>query len=262
MVSALASRGVEAIAELIVKSRKAVALTGAGISTESGIPDFRGPQGLWKRVDPKIGTIEFFMEHPDEFWRFQLDRLKEMMKAKPNRAHYALAELEKMGKLSAVITQNVDGLHLKAGSKNVIEIHGNLRTAVCIRCKRVIPIEEALRLIESGVFPPKCEKCGSLLKTGSILFNEPIPEEALTRSYIEAETCDFMMAIGTSLQVYPAAYLPVLAKRRGAKLAIINMEPTPLDDIADVVVHGKVGDVLESVLKLVKNMVEGRGQRA
>ena len=178
------SEAIEAAADIIAKARKVVALTGAGISTESGIPDFRGPQGLWKRFDPKIGTIEFFREHPDEFWHFQLDRLKEMMKAQPNKGHYALAELEKLGKLSAVITQNVDGLHFKAGSKNVIEIHGNLRTAKCIECGKIISIEEALKIIEQGVFPPKCQSCGGLLKTGSVLFNEPIPEEALDNGAI------------------------------------------------------------------------------
>jgi len=253
------SQDIDRIAEMIVSSKRVVALTGAGISTESGIPDFRGPQGLWKRVDPKIGTIEFFREHPDEFWRFQLDRLKEMMKAQPNRAHYALAELEKMGKLSAIITQNVDSLHFKAGSKNVIEIHGNLRTAKCIECGKVISIEEALKIIEEGVFPPKCRTCGGLLKTGSVLFNEPIPEEALTRAYMESEMCDLMMAIGTSLQVYPAAYLPVIAKRKGAKFIIINMEPTPLDEIADIVVHGKAGDILTAVVEKVKEKLGVKG---
>ncbi|MCS7140153.1 MAG: NAD-dependent protein deacetylase [Candidatus Nezhaarchaeota archaeon] len=249
---------IDLVVQTIVASKRIVALTGAGISTESGVPDFRGPQGLWKQVDPRISTIEFFREHPDEFWRFQLNRIKKIMEVQPNKGHYALAELEKMGKLSAIITQNVDGLHSKAGSKNVIELHGNIRIAKCVKCNKVVPIEEALKIIDEGIFPPTCRSCGGLFKTGTVLFNEPIPEEALAKAYIESENCDLMIVIGTSLRVYPAAYLPIVAKRRGAKVIIINMEPTPLDEVADIVIHNKAGDVLTAIVKKLREKVGAR----
>jgi NAD-dependent deacetylase len=245
------AREVERVAEMILGSKKAVALTGAGISTESGIPDFRGPQGLWKQIDPSTGTIQFFRQFPDVFWQFIVDRLESMVRAKPNRAHYALAELEVMGKLSSIITQNVDGLHFKAGSRNVIELHGNMREAVCLSCGNVISMEEAMDMAKSGHLPPRCG-CGGVLKPNVVLFNEPLPEEAYKRALLESRTCNLMLAVGTSLQVYPAAYLPVVAKQRGARLAIINMEPTPLDDIADAVIQAKAGEALPAIVDIVR----------
>jgi NAD-dependent deacetylase len=245
------AREVERVAEMILESKKAVALTGAGISTESGIPDFRGPQGLWKQIDPSTGTIQFFRQFPDVFWQFIVDRLESMVRAKPNRAHYALAELEVMGKLSSIITQNVDGLHFKAGSRNVIELHGNMREAVCLSCGNVISMEEAMDMAKSGHLPPRCG-CGGVLKPNVVLFNEPLPEEAYKRALLESRTCDLMLAVGTSLQVYPAAYLPVVAKQRGARLAIINMEPTPLDDVADAVIQAKAGEALPAIVDIVR----------
>jgi NAD-dependent deacetylase len=245
------AREVERVAEMILGSKKAVALTGAGISTESGIPDFRGPQGLWKQIDPSTGTIQFFRQFPDVFWQFIVDRLESMVRAKPNRAHYALAELEVMGKLSSIITQNVDGLHFKAGSRNVIELHGNMREAVCLSCGNVISMEEAMGMAKSGHLPPRCG-CGGVLKPNVVLFNEPLPEEAYKRALLESRTCDLMLAVGTSLQVYPAAYLPVVAKQRGARLAIINMEPTPLDDVADAVIQAKAGEALPAIVDIVR----------
>jgi NAD-dependent deacetylase len=251
------SAEVERIAEIILESKKAVALTGAGISTESGIPDFRGPQGLWKQVDPRTSTIQFFRQFPDVFWQFMVDRLGSIVRAEPNRAHYALAELERMGKLSSVITQNVDGLHIKAGSRNVIELHGNVREAVCLSCGMVVPMEEAMGKVKRGYLPPRCE-CGGVLKPNVVLFNEPLPEEAYRRALLESGTCDLMLVVGTSLQVYPAAYLPVVAKQRGARLVIINMEPTPLDDVADVAIHAKAGEALPAIVNALKKSL-GQG---
>jgi NAD-dependent deacetylase len=249
------AREVERAAEMILKSKKAVALTGAGISTESGIPDFRGPQGLWKQVDPKTSTIQFFRQFPGTFWQFMVDRLEVMIRAKPNRAHYALAELERMGRLSSIITQNVDGLHFKAGSRNVIELHGNAREAVCLSCGNTVSMEEAMVMAKRDHLPPKCE-CGGVLKPNMVLFNEPLPKEAYRRALLESRACDFMLVVGTSLQVYPAAYLPVVAKQRGAGLVIINMEPTPFDDIADVVIHAKAGEVLPAIVNAVKKSLD------
>jgi NAD-dependent deacetylase len=246
------SAEVERIAEMILESKKVVALTGAGISTESGIPDFRGPQGLWKQVDPRTSTVQFFRQFPDIFWQFMVDRLGSMVRAEPNRAHYALVELERMGKLSSVITQNVDGLHLKAGSRNVIELHGNVREAVCLSCGKVVPLEEALKMAKRSCFRPLCKKCGGPIKLNVVLFNEPLPQKALERAIWESRTCDLMLVVGSSLQVYPAASLPEYAKLRGAKVAIINEEPTPFDDNADVVIRARAGEVLPILVGLVK----------
>jgi NAD-dependent deacetylase len=156
-----------------------------------------------------------------------------------------------MGKLSSIITQNVDGLHFKAGSRNVIELHGNMREAVCLSCGNVISMEEAMGMAKSGHLPPRCG-CGGVLKPNVVLFNEPLPEEAYKRALLESRTCDLMLAVGTSLQVYPAAYLPVVAKQRGARLAIINMEPTPLDDVADAVIQAKAGEALPAIVDIVR----------
>jgi len=249
-------REVRRVADMILESKKAVALTGAGISTESGIPDFRGPQGLWKQIDPRTATIQFFRQFPDVFWQFIVDRLGAITRAEPNRAHYALAELERLGKLSCVITQNVDGLHFKAGSKNVIELHGNMREAVCLSCGYVASMEEAMSMAERGHLPPTCG-CGGVFKPNVVLFNEPLPERAYRRALLESGTCDLMLVVGSSLQVYPAAYLPAVAKQRGARLAIINMEPTPFDDVADVVIHAKAGEVLPAIVDVVR---EGLGR--
>jgi NAD-dependent deacetylase len=237
---------------MVASSNKVVALTGAGISTESGIPDFRGPQGLWKQVDPRTSTIQFFRQFPDVFWQFMVDRLGSIVRAEPNRAHYALAELERMGKLSSVITQNVDGLHLKAGSRNVIELHGNVREAVCLSCGKVVPLKEALKMAKRSCFRPLCRKCGGPIKLNVVLFNEPLPQKALERAIWESRTCDLMLVVGSSLQVYPAASLPEYAKLRGAKVAIINEEPTPFDDNADVVIRARAGEVLPILVGLVK----------
>jgi len=245
------AREVKIVADMILESKKVVALTGAGISTESGIPDFRGPQGLWKQIDPRTSTIQFFRQFPDAFWQFIVTRLENIMRAEPNRAHYALAELERLGKLSCVITQNVDGLHSKAGSKSVVELHGNMREAVCLSCRRVVSMEEAMSMAKRGHLPPRCD-CGGILKPNVVLFNEPLPEDAYKRALLESMRCDLMLVVGTSLQVYPAAYLPALAKQRGAKLVIINMEPTPFDEAADVVIHTKAGEALPAIVDIVK----------
>jgi len=240
------------LAEMIVASSKAVALTGAGVSTESGIPDFRGPNGLWKRIDPRLATIQSFKLFPEVFWLFMLKSADLILKAKPNRAHYALAELERMGKLSSVITQNVDGLHFKAGSRNVVELHGNMREAVCLSCGYVIPLKEALKMAKRSYFSPLCKKCGGLIKPKVVLFDELLPCKALEKAIWESRTCDLMLVAGTSLQVYPAASLPEYAKLRGAKVAIINEEPTPFDENADVVIRAKVGEALPAIVDLVK----------
>ncbi len=266
----------------IVKASKVVALTGAGISTESGIPDFRGPDGLWKRYDPEEFTFSRFISDPARYWSMHLSIARSefsMLKAEPNPAHYALARLEELGKLDCVITQNVDGLHQKAGSKNVIEFHGNVREAVCMSCRNIIPIEEAHRKAEEGELPPRCDNCGGVLKPNAILFEEPIPREALLRAEEEAILCDLMLVVGTSAVVYPAADLPRIAKEKrsyrnwlvvgyqphvpggyGAKVIEINMEPTPLTGIiSDYIIEGRAGEILPRIVDEVERMVKSEG---
>ncbi len=243
---------VEEAARLLASARYAIVFTGAGVSTESGIPDFRGPQGLWKRVDPELFTIDYFYENPGHVWRLFLELFLNKMDAKPNPAHYAIAELERMGVVKAVITQNVDGLHQAAGSRNVIELHGNLRYAVCMSCGRRIPLSEAVRKAREGEIPPRCPHCGGVLKPDVVFFGEPLPREELERAFSEAEKADVVLVVGSSLVVYPAAYIPELALQKGAKLIIVNMEPTRLDHLAHVVIRGKAGEVLPLIVERVK----------
>jgi NAD-dependent deacetylase len=245
------------VAELINRSRLTIALSGAGMSTESGIPDFRSPGvGIWEKIDPmKFAHIGSYTKGFD---------LKEIMKltqgmdisklthAEPNEGHKALAELEKMGKLSLIITQNVDMLHQKAGSKNVTEVHGSIQTSSCMRCKRKMEMEEFLkRVIEQQKIPPICD-CGGIIKPDVVFFGEALPQDALKTSLAYAQKCELMLVCGSSLVVYPVAELPQLAKRSGANLVIINLEKTPYDGTADVVIHRKVGESLPRIVEEAK----------
>ncbi len=243
------------IARLLVESRYAVVFTGAGVSTESGIPDFRGPQGLWKKIDPDVFSIGYFMSNPEEVWRLFIKLFLEIPRVEPNRAHRAIARLEEIGVVKAVITQNVDGLHQRAGSKNVIELHGDLRYAVCLNCRGKIDLEKVLEEFKQKGGTPRCPQCGGLLKPNVVFFGEPLPFVALERAYEEAGRADVILAVGSSLTVMPAANIPFYAKQNGAKLVIINMEPTALDYIADIVARGRAGDILSSILEEVERMM-------
>ncbi|MEL9989781.1 MAG: NAD-dependent protein deacetylase [Thermoproteus sp.] len=238
------------IVDLLTRSNCAVALTGAGISTASGIPDFRGPQGLWRRVDPNKFDISHFFEDPDEVWRLFVSAFLPQYEVSPNPAHLALAELESMGKLCGVITQNIDGLHQKAGSKRVVEIHGSLRYAVCTNCGARYPLREVLAEYKDSA--PRCKICGGVLKPDVVFFGEPLPQDALNEAIMLAELSDLFLVLGSSLAVAPANRLPLIAKRRGAKLVIINMGPTELDDIADVIVRGRVEEILPKIVESLK----------
>jgi NAD-dependent deacetylase len=240
---------------MIKQSNFVVALTGAGISTESGIPDFRGPDGLWKRYDPmKVATIDAFMSDPSAYWQRALER-KSLVEAKPNRGHLALAELERIGKLKAVITQNVDGLHQKAGCSYVIELHGSAYTAHCLNCGRKYLRVDILKRVEEGELPPTCE-CGGIIKPDVILFGEPLPKDALEGAMQQSSMCDLMLVLGTSLTVYPAAHMPDIAKQNGAKIIIVNMEPTERDFLGDIVILGRTGEILPKIVEKVKEMRE------
>lgn len=245
-------RLIEQAARDLLSSRWAVALTGAGISVESGIPDFRSPGGLWSRFDPmEYAHIDSFRRNPEKVWEMIKEMLELTTQAKPNPAHLALAELEEMGLLKAVITQNVDGLHQRAGSKEVIEYHGNHDWLVCIDCgwRR-----SALDLKPEEI-PPRCENCGSIMKPDVVFFGEPIPWRAQVRALEEAQRCDLMLVIGTSAVVYPAADLPRIAKAHGAKVIEVNLEPTVLTEtFSDYLIQGKAGEILPEIVKEVKRL--------
>ena len=234
----------------ILHSKKTIAFTGAGISVESGIPDFRGAQGLWQKYDPEeYAHIHAFYSNPDRVWLMLKDMFSLIMSAKPNPAHIGLAELERMGYLSSVITQNVDGLHQAAGSRHVIEFHGTHRTLSCLKCSTTID-GTSLKMED---LPPRCSQCSSLLKPDVVFFGEPIPWEAQVTSFKESKSCSAVLVIGTSAVVYPAASIPITAKERGAMVIEINMEPTPLtDQISDYLICGSAGEIIPAIVEDMK----------
>lgn len=235
--------------ELIVKAKKIVAFTGAGISVDSGIPDFRSEGGLWKRYDPhEFATYESFVRDPTKFWTMGREIAETILKAQPNQAHKALFELEKQKKLIGIITQNIDNLHQAAGNSEVIELHGNYLRAYCIECKTEYVGKKIHQNVADGEIPPKCEKCGGVLKSEAILFGEPLPEGPMQKAVSLCRNADLMLVIGTSLSVYPAAFLPQLAKNSGAKIILINLEGTNKDDIADVVLKGRASEILPMIV--------------
>ena len=235
--------------ELVANSDQIVAFTGAGFSAESGISTFRGAGGLWSKYDPSMyADINYFWKDPSYYWSFFRDeRYPVITKAKPNVGHHALVELEKRGKLHHVITQNIDGLHQVAGSSDVIELHGTTRTIFCTSCDKTYSMDEAFEQLKNEL-PPKCS-CGAILKPGTVLFGEPLPQAALDMALHVSKNCDMFLVLGSSLVVYPAASMPRLAKRNGAALVIINIDPTPMDEIADIVINTSASKVLSSVIK-------------
>ena len=247
---------IEQVAEWLRASHNTVVLTGAGISTESGIPDFRGPQGVWTR-DPeaeKRANIQYYMANRDaRVASWQSRRNSPLMSAQPNAGHLALAELERKGKLQLLVTQNVDGLHLKAGNSlaRLVEIHGTVRDFVCMGCGERGAIERVMARVEAGEEDPPCRTCGGILKTATISFGQGLVYEDLERSQEAASSSDIFLAIGTSLTVTPAAYLPRYALQNGARLAIITAEETPFDQVADVILRGQIGYVLPAIVELV-----------
>ena len=239
-------------AELLAAASRGLALTGAGISAESGIPTFRGEGGLWTKYDPvKVASIDYFMADPGAYWKVSKERGKVALAARPNPGHHALVVLEAASHLVAIATQNTDGLHQDSGSRRVIELHGSGRTVECLDCKsRELRSDVQARL--DGEMPPHCRVCGGVfLKPTVVLFGEPMPQAAVQEAYAFAQQADVMLVIGSSLVVYPAADIPVIAARSGARLIVINAEPTPLDGIADVVIRGKSGEVLPEIVRLI-----------
>jgi NAD-dependent deacetylase len=241
------------VAAWLRESHSTVALTGAGVSTESGIPDFRGPNGLWTR-DPKserLSNIGYYIANPEvrrESWRRRLDH--PAWAATPNAAHDALAALEAAGRLDLLVTQNIDGLHLAAGSSagRLIEIHGTIRETACLGCGDRRPMREALARVAGGEPDPPCERCGGILKSATVSFGQNLDPELLARAEEAAATAELFLAVGTSLTVYPVARLPEIALDAGARLVILNAEPTPLDGLAHAVLRGQAGEVLATLV--------------
>jgi NAD-dependent deacetylase len=230
-------------------SSRIVALTGAGISTESGIPDFRGPQGVWTK-NPKaerLSDIQCYMSDPEVrrlSWQSRLDH--PAWQAAPNAGHRALVDLERAGKLHALVTQNIDGLHQLAGNAadKVIEVHGTMRDVMCMRCGWRAPMGHALDRVRAGEEDPPCRECGGILKSATISFGQALVPEVIERAMQAAEAADLLLAIGTSLQVYPIAGAVPAAKSAGARVVILNAEPTPFDGIADAVLRAPIGEIL------------------
>jgi NAD-dependent deacetylase len=241
-VVATARRWVEECSRIVV-------LTGAGISTDSGIPDFRGPQGVWT-TNPKaerLSNIHYYMADPAVRKLAWLSRVEHpAWRAVPNAAHSALVELERRGKLLAIVTQNIDGLHQRAGNSPdlVIEAHGTVHDVMCMRCGWRGPMREALERVRAGEVDPPCVKCGGILKSATISFGQALVPDVIERAIRAAAAADLFVAVGTSLQVYPIAGLLPVAKNAGARVIIANAEPTPMDDLADAVIHRPIGDVL------------------
>ncbi|HEX6290543.1 MAG TPA: NAD-dependent deacylase [Herpetosiphonaceae bacterium] len=229
-------------------ARRIVALTGAGISTPSGIPDFRSPtSGVWHSADPAIvASLGAFKRDPQPFYRWIKPLIPTMLNAEPNPAHYALAELERRGKLAAIITQNIDGLHQKAGSHTVYELHGHLRTATCTRCGRSYAAAEHLAAAQQGLVP-RCA-CGGAIKPDIILFDELLPTGVWQRAEAAIKHCDLLIVAGTGLEVYPVADLPETALRHGARLIIVNYTPTWADDYAHALLHEDVAVALPQIV--------------
>ena len=243
---------IERAADLVAGARYAVALTGAGISTPSGIPDFRSPgSGLWEKVNPMVvASIFAFRLQPEAFYNWLHPLAELMFNAQPNPAHGALAHLENMGLLKAVITQNVDNLHQEAGSTMVYELHGHLREATCTRCHKIVSARSLIERFIADAQVPRC-KCGGVMKPNVVLFGEQLPVDALMAAQREVEACDLMLVAGSYLEVVPASGIPLLAKRRGARIIIVNYQPTSLDPFADVVIHEDVAIVLPKIVELV-----------
>ena len=241
--------GIRKAAELVSAARRIVAFTGAGVSAESGIPTYRGAGGLWTEYDPeKFANIAYFRRDPSYYWRFFRDvRYPLISGAKPNEGHRALVELERRGKLDLVITQNIDGLHQQAGSTKVIELHGNTRAIVCVSCDAEIGFDEAFERVKTEL-PPECARCGGLLRPRVVFFGESLPPRALERAAEAVAACDLLLVVGSTLQVQPASSLPLVAKRSGAHVVIVNVGATAMDDLADVFLDGKAGEVLPRLI--------------
>jgi len=253
---------IDAVSDIILHSKRVVVFTGAGISTESGISDFRSQGGIWDRFDPNEFTYQKFLSSPasrEKYWEFSKSLWPTIVDAKPNRSHYAIAELYQMGKLDCVITQNIDSLHQKSGvpEEKIIELHGTLKWVICLECGRRYPREQIQSRLELGEKVPRCDSCGGIMKPATIAFGQPMPERETGEAETRSATCDLFLVAGSSLVVYPAARMSLIAKDNGAKLIIVNLTPTPHDRYADIVIYEKTGETLSQIVEQVKAKLNG-----
>ena len=245
---------ISTVRDWLAAAERVVVLTGAGISTDSGIPDFRGPQGVWTKNPgaEKMATLQHYMADRAVRVRAWRSRLETFARQRdPNAGHRALVELERRGQLHTLITQNVDGLHQLAGTSpdRVVEIHGTVREVVCMACDERAPMERALARVEAGEEDPPCRTCGGILKSATISFGQSLVPEDLQRAQQAAADCDLMLAVGSTLSVYPVAGVVPIAKRAGARIVIVNAEPTEMDDVADAVLRGSISEILPRLVR-------------
>jgi NAD-dependent deacetylase len=247
MHSKRVTQAIRELATLVRERQPVVVLTGAGISTESGIPDFRSATGLWAEYDPmEYATIRAFRRDPVKVWEFYALRFSVLIEAQPNAGHFALAELERRGLVEAIVTQNIDGLHQAAGSRDVLEVHGSIRTAVCLECGERVPLEQVVAALQHRPAPP-CPRCGAILKPDVVMFGELLPEAPMLRAIELARTAGLLLAVGSSLEVYPVAELPEETVAAGGTLAIVNRGSTRFDTLAAVQIDGTAGETLAAV---------------
>jgi NAD-dependent deacetylase len=240
---------IDRLAALIREHRPCVVLTGAGVSTESGVPDFRSPTGIWAQFDPlEYGSIDAFRADPAKVWSFYAPRFSMLTDAEPNDAHRALAELEQRGFVGAIVTQNIDLLHERAGSGNVVEVHGSIRTSSCPDCRATYPLAEVLELLDAAA-APACTRCGAIVKPDVVFFGELLPAGAIERAFELAREANLMLVVGSTLEVQPVASLPLETLGAGGSVAIVNRGPTALDGLATLKVDGSAGEILSAVAR-------------
>jgi NAD-dependent deacetylase len=240
---------VDLAVQLIKESSSLVALTGAGISTDSGIPDFRSPDGIWSRYPATLGEYTHFMANPEKFLALGRELLPTLMNAKPNTGHKALKELEDTGTLKVIITQNIDGLHQMAGSKRVIEIHGTYKTATCTKCMKRVTIDEVVELLKDI---PLCPECSGIIKPDVVMFGESLPKKAFLEAKQVSEEADVLLVVGSSLHVYPASHLVLVTKQNNGSVIIINDAETGLDRVADVIIRDTISACLPQMVEKLK----------
>lgn len=244
-------QGVDELGRLLRERQPCVALTGAGVSTESGIPDFRSPSGIWATVDPsEYASLSAFRSDPERVWSLYRLRMEMLAAAEPNRAHRALAELEARGLVQAVITQNIDCLHERAGSHDVVEVHGSIRSSSCPRCRASHTLADVLALLRESDQAPRCVACYAVLKPDVVFFEEMLPVAAIDRAYELARGAGLLLVVGTSLEVHPVAALPDETRSGGGAVAIVNRGPTAYDRRADILIDAAAGDVLSALVDL------------
>ena len=248
------------LVRLITENQPCVVMTGAGVATESGIPDFRSPTGIWAKIDPmEYATLSAFRKNPEKVWWFYRKRMEMLVDAKPNATHWCLREMEELGLLQAIVTQNIDMLHHKAGSKEVIEVHGSIRTSSCQECGGSHSLARVLKLLGAGVRLPLCDFCGGILKPDVVFFEEALPLNSMNQACAQVRESGLLIVVGSTLAVYPVAGLPELAATSGAQVAIVNLGPTSFDRQATLKIDRAAGETFQVVLDLLRRSIQPGG---